>query len=209
MARAPLKGSGMLCPPAGSETQLAAHRLPWERRGAESCGQTLLLPTHSSSLPAWVSPEQGRDVLSHTQAKTSFLESTGARHQVPRTRDPLGAPESCPTPDPLGTPSECKDCSYRAGRNPICRSPHRRPGLQGGAWRFPDPPRRPVTHEGREAVRREVGAPKLRGVGHAGGERLSGGAARGAPRTPTSPRTRTHYRLKPPRSPSPLPSPSQ
>lgn len=48
---------------------------------------------------------------------------------------------------------------------------------------------RPVTHEGCQAVRREAGAPKLRGVGHAGGEGLSGRAARGAPRTPTSPRT--------------------
>lgn len=66
---------------------------------------------------------------------------------------------------------------------------HRRSALQvcgaGGASR---PPRSPVTHQGRQAVRREAGAPELRGVRHTAGQGQSGRAAR----DPSQPRG-THY----------------
>lgn len=45
------------------------------------------------------------------------------------------------------------------------------------------PPRSPVTHQGRQAVRREAGAPELRGVRHTAGQGQSGRAAR-APSQP-------------------------
>lgn len=58
-----------------------------------------------------------------------------------------------------------------------------------GCWALPGPPRSPVTHEGRQAVRREAGAPKLHGVRHTVGEGLSGGAAREAACAPAVLRT--------------------
>lgn len=55
-----------------------------------------------------------------------------------------------------------------------------------GCWAA-RPAREPVTHEGRQAVRGKAGAPQLRGVRHAVGEGLSGGAARRAARAPGAP----------------------
>lgn len=135
--------------------------------------QIPLLHTHPSSLLRG-SPEPGGDLLSRTQAKTGFLQGTGAGHQLLKTLEP---PQNCLTQSHPGRRANLRTTATKLGAGcpdtpPPGGIPDRPLDLLGGlhcrkgCWGLPGPPRSPATHEGRQAVRREAGAPKLRGVGH-------------------------------------------
>lgn len=159
-----------------------------------------------------VSPEPGSDVLRRTQAETGFLRGTEAGHHLPSTLEPAATPQTRPTQCYLGPRANLRLQlqSPGEGAQPPSGKPHtapfhpaRGPPRRRAARGLRGPPGSPVTHEGRQAVRREAGAPELRGVRHTAGEGLSGGPAHRAARVPGAPRPVTHWRLKPPWSPAP------
>lgn len=159
-----------------------------------------LLHTRPSSLPR-VSPEPGSDILSRAQAKTGFLQGTGAGHQLPKTLEP---PQSCLTQSHPGTPGQSWAYSSRArGRVSRPASPHPGgsqaaplhllggPRCSWGCWGLPARPGAPLpTRAARLSAVKQVLHSSAASV-TLRGERLSDRPVPSCPR-PQRPRAATH-----------------
>lgn len=104
-------------------------------------------------------------------------QGTRAGHQGLRPYGLSGDTSVCATTASLGQLQGRGRCPGTSGKFQAA------PGSTGvraacGAGSPPRPPRSPVTHQGRQAVRREAGAPELRGVRHTAGQGSQAPAAR-------------------------------